>query len=89
MNETPAEHARHRAAIKAEYIHPENPDLCWTGRGRKPKWVENWLAAGGTLDQLRMPNDQDQSSAATAANAKPCAALPVDRCTKTLELPLA
>lgn len=37
-----------------QYRHPENNELEWTGRGRKPKWVENWLAiAGNTLDDLK------------------------------------
>ncbi len=38
--------------VKAKYRHPENPELEWTGRGRKPKWVESWLASGATLDNL-------------------------------------
>jgi len=41
--------------IKCEYAHPQNAELQWSGRGKKPKWVENWLAgAGNTLDQLRV-----------------------------------
>ena len=28
--------------VKVKYRHPENPELEWTGRGRKPKWVEAW-----------------------------------------------
>lgn len=80
---------RYRTMIKAEYAHPENHEVCWTGRGRKPKWVENWLKDGGTLDQLRVPDDQEQSSAGKPANEKPCAAHLAERCTKTLELPLA
>lgn len=31
------------------YTHPDNADLAWTGRGRKPKWVEAWLEQGGTM----------------------------------------
>lgn len=34
------------------YAHPENPSQTWTGRGRKPKWVEEHLSAGGELDAL-------------------------------------
>ena len=36
----------------AGYRHPENVELEWTGRGRKPKWVEAWLASGSTLENL-------------------------------------
>jgi len=38
--------------VKVKYRHPENSELEWTGRGRKPKWVEAWLANGGSLDNL-------------------------------------
>jgi DNA-binding protein H-NS len=38
--------------VKVKYRHPENVDLEWTGRGRKPKWVEAWVANGGSLDNL-------------------------------------
>jgi DNA-binding protein H-NS len=38
--------------VKVKYRHPENIELEWTGRGRKPKWVEAWLANGGSLDNL-------------------------------------
>ena len=38
--------------VKVKYRHPENAELEWTGRGRKPKWVEAWLANGGSIDNL-------------------------------------
>jgi len=38
--------------VKVKYRHPENAELEWTGRGRKPKWVEAWIANGGNLDNL-------------------------------------
>lgn len=38
--------------VKVKYRHPENTELEWTGRGRKPKWVEAWVANGGSLDNL-------------------------------------
>ena len=38
--------------VKVKYRHPENAELEWTGRGRKPKWVEAWLSAGKTLESL-------------------------------------
>lgn len=38
--------------VKVKYRHPENNELEWTGRGRKPKWVEAWVANGGALDNL-------------------------------------
>lgn len=38
--------------VKVKYRHPENAELEWTGRGRKPKWVEAWVANGGNIDNL-------------------------------------
>jgi DNA-binding protein H-NS len=38
--------------VKVKYRHPENFELEWTGRGRKPKWVEAWLANGGSVEDL-------------------------------------
>ena len=38
--------------VKVKYQHPGNSDLQWTGRGRQPKWVGEWLASGNTLDAL-------------------------------------
>lgn len=38
--------------VKVKYRHPANPELEWTGRGRKPKWVEAWLAEGSSLEAL-------------------------------------
>lgn len=38
--------------VKVKYRHPQNAELEWTGRGRKPKWVESWLASGASIDAL-------------------------------------
>ncbi|SFB17879.1 DNA-binding protein H-NS [Poseidonocella pacifica] len=35
-----------------KYRHPENPEKTWTGRGRKPGWVTEWLAAGKDIEDL-------------------------------------
>ncbi len=38
--------------VPVKYRHPQDAALEWTGRGRKPKWIEAWLANGGSLDNL-------------------------------------
>ena len=38
--------------VKVKYRHPKNAALEWTGRGRQPKWVAEWLDAGGRLEDL-------------------------------------
>ena len=40
--------------IPPKYRHPETGQT-WTGRGRKPKWVEAWEAEGGSVEDLRIP----------------------------------
>lgn len=44
--------ARKRAPGKAKYANPDNRSQTWTGRGRKPRWVEAALKAGKSLDDL-------------------------------------
>jgi hypothetical protein len=35
-----------------KYIHPENIGLEWSGKGRQPIWVANWINDGGALADL-------------------------------------
>ena len=43
-----------RAPAAAKYRHPENPALTWSGRGRKPQWFVEALAAGKTASELEI-----------------------------------
>ncbi len=38
--------------VAIKYRHPEKAELAWTGRGRQPKWVAEFIGAGGTIEQL-------------------------------------
>jgi DNA-binding protein H-NS len=40
------------ASVQPKYRHPTNPSLTWTGRGKRPAWVTEALAAGKSLDDL-------------------------------------
>lgn len=40
--------------VKAKYANPVNPSETWSGRGRKPKWVEVFLANGGNLQSVEI-----------------------------------
>lgn len=44
--------ARKRKPVAVKYRHPEQDDLTWTGRGRKPRWVSKWLDEGKALAAL-------------------------------------
>lgn len=43
---------RPRKAASAKYAHPENPSITWSGRGRKPVWFSDALAAGAKAEDL-------------------------------------
>jgi DNA-binding protein H-NS len=39
--------------VAARYRHPEQPELEWTGRGRQPRWIVEYLAKSGRqIDSL-------------------------------------
>jgi DNA-binding protein H-NS len=40
------------AHTERQYRNPDNQWQFWNGRGRKPKWVQRWLANGGHLEDL-------------------------------------
>ena len=35
-----------------KYANPADPSQTWTGRGRKPKWVNDALSSGKSLESL-------------------------------------
>lgn len=41
-----------RATAAAKYRNPANPAQTWNGRGPKPKWFKEALAAGKTAAQM-------------------------------------
>ena len=45
-------HKDKRRKVAPKYRHPQKRGLTWTGRGRKPRWVAEWLAGKGNLEQL-------------------------------------
>jgi DNA-binding protein H-NS len=48
-----AQHRQRRGKGKGKrYQHPDDPSKTWAGRGPKPKWLEEFLAEGRTLEEL-------------------------------------
>ena len=39
-------------APAAKYRHPDNPALTWTGRGKRPTWINEALASGKQLEDF-------------------------------------
>jgi DNA-binding protein H-NS len=55
LAESPARRAGKRGGtVEIKYRHPQNATETWSGRGRKPRWVEAWLAGGGTLANIKV-----------------------------------
>jgi len=44
--------ARKRMPAKVKYANPDNGTDTWTGRGRRPRWIEAALRSGKTLADL-------------------------------------
>ncbi|MCB2116952.1 MAG: H-NS histone family protein [Rhodobacteraceae bacterium] len=45
---------RKRKPAAAKYANPADKSQTWTGRGRKPRWVEAALKAGKSMDDLSL-----------------------------------
>jgi len=43
---------RKRKSAAPKYANPASPSDTWTGRGRRPRWVEAALKEGKSLDDL-------------------------------------
>ena len=41
------------SVMEKKYANPDNPSETWAGFGRKPKWLEEHLGKGGSLDQCK------------------------------------
>ena len=37
-----------------KYRHPENPELSWSGRGRRPAWIREAVEAGRSLSDFEV-----------------------------------
>lgn len=40
--------------VAVRYRNPNDSAQQWTGRGRQPKWVKEWLDSGKLIDLLRV-----------------------------------
>lgn len=40
------------AESAAKYVNPDNPAQTWSGRGRRPQWINEALGSGRTLEDL-------------------------------------
>lgn len=43
---------KEKKTVAVKYRHPDNSALAWSGRGRTPKWVADWITSGKKIEQL-------------------------------------
>ena len=43
-----------RAKVAPKYANPQDPESTWTGRGRKPRWVQEALDGGKKMEELEI-----------------------------------
>ena len=43
---------KQRAPVEMKYRSLEDSNLQWSGRGRQPRWVQDYIAQGGNLEDL-------------------------------------
>lgn len=41
-----------KGSVAIKFRSPSDLNLAWTGRGRQPKWVQEHIANGGTVEDL-------------------------------------
>ncbi|HGW5540821.1 TPA: H-NS family nucleoid-associated regulatory protein [Pseudomonas aeruginosa] len=44
---------------KARYRDPENPFHTWSGRGKRPDWLREYLNAGRQLAEFEIPEKKE------------------------------
>jgi DNA-binding protein H-NS len=54
-----------------QYRNPNAPGQAWTGRGKQPKWVSEWVQSGKSLDSLRVDTAPAASLEIQPASAWP------------------
>lgn len=46
--------ARAAGKVAAKYANPADASQTWTGRGKRPRWVSDYLSGGKSLDDLKL-----------------------------------
>jgi DNA-binding protein H-NS len=46
--------ASKKSKVAAKYANPANPEQTWSGRGRKPAWVNEFEASGNSLENAKI-----------------------------------
>ncbi len=53
---------RKRSTLPPKYRDPSNPANTWAGRGKRPKWLAEKLAAGARIEDFAIPEARHDPS---------------------------
>lgn len=45
--------ASNRDTASVKYRHPDDSSLQWSGRGRQPAWMKDWIASGRSMEDAK------------------------------------
>lgn len=45
---------KEKAVVAVRFQDKTDPAKKWTGRGRQPQWIKDWVTSGKSLDELRV-----------------------------------
>jgi DNA-binding protein H-NS len=48
--------------VMPKYFNPLRPTETWSGRGKQPRWLVAALKSGHTLEEFRIPENEEPSS---------------------------
>ena len=43
-----------KSKLPPKFMNPENPEQTWTGRGKRPAWLNEALASGKRLEDMKI-----------------------------------
>lgn len=43
-----------KSTVKVKYRNPSDSAQQWSGRGRKPAWVKEWIASGKSIEDAKV-----------------------------------
>ncbi len=59
---------KQRGRLLPKYRNPHNPNQTWSGRGRRPKWLQQLEADGVSLDELHTQEAEPSEEAVEDAS---------------------
>jgi DNA-binding protein H-NS len=58
--EPPATKMGLRKPATPKFFNPNDPSVTWSGRGKQPHWFQEHIAAGKSVDEVRLPEPKEK-----------------------------